>query len=150
VATTAFLKTTSDRINKGNEQIKDFLLGEVLSHLTAILQTPADSPERRVVEEYKLKEGLEKVRLSEYEVDNFYQSSIKRCVKNLYRTAAELEVLTDQDLRIYLTSLYVANIDAYVDIPKYTSCVLPPNCEQILGMERKELEERISVEKAKD
>ena len=102
-----------------------------------------------MIEEYKLAGGMQKLKVSEYEVDFFYQSSIRRCVNNLYRTAAELEVLTDQDLRIYLIALYLANIDNYVDIPHYETCVLPPTSEDIFAMERKELEKRISIEKNK-
>jgi hypothetical protein len=59
-------------------------------------------------------------------------------------------VLTDQDLRIYLVSLYVAHIDSYVSIMNYESCILPPPFEAVLLMDRKELQQRISVEKNKD
>jgi hypothetical protein len=90
-----------------------------------------------------------KFRENDYELDIFYVSGIRRCVNNLYRTAAELEGMTDQDLKIYLVSLYVANIDTYVDIFRYEACQLPPTCEAILQMDRKELKTRIAAEKNK-
>lgn len=57
--------------------------------------------------------------------------------------------MSDQDLKIYLVGLYVANIDSYVDIFKYEGTQLPPACENILLMDRKELKTRIAAEKNK-
>jgi hypothetical protein len=57
--------------------------------------------------------------------------------------------MSDQDLKIYLVCLYVANIDSYVDIFKYEGCQLPPACDNILLMDRKELKTRIANEKNK-
>ena len=52
----------------------------------------------------------------DYEPINTYSTNFKKCKNNLYKTSAELTILSTQDLRLYLIILYISKIDDYVKI----------------------------------
>ena len=69
-------------------------------------------------------------------MDTTYKLGLQRCVNNLYHTAAEIEILPIHDLHIYLTCLYTARIDSFINLSSLKAESFPKKMEQIVEMER--------------
>ena len=65
----------------------------------------------------------------EYEPENTYSTNFKKCRNNLYKTSAELTILSTQDLKLYLIIIYISKIDDYVKIESYQKAILPPSLD---------------------
>jgi hypothetical protein len=93
------------RVNRGIEQIRSFLIKQILPEVEALLKLDSDNIERRVVEEYNLRKEFSNFRDEEYARYKDYACNFEKCVNNLFKTRAETEILTDSDLKIYLVLL---------------------------------------------
>lgn len=128
-----------------------YLLRKVDADIEEVSRTAADNPERLVLEEFQILKELKQQRESgEFGVLSYLELSLKRCANNLYRTTEELELMSNADLVTYLTVLYVANLDKYVNLVDYRTSTLPPKVEQILSMDREQLGKEIALQKNKN
>ena len=126
-----YFRVVSAQANKGKEQMKLYLSSQLVPLIDEILTYPENHPEKSVLEEYNMSKIILRHKRGEYEHENTYVTNFKRCMNNLYKTSAELTILSSQDLKLYLIILYISKIDDFVKIEFYEKAALPASFDQI-------------------
>ena len=130
------------RINQGKEQIKDFLKAKIFPQLEDILKEEPTNFERIILQEIHITQKAMDDFRRHHQVDAMDATLalyFRRLVCNLYQTAAQLQVHSPADLKIYLALLYTARLG------KYGNGELPPPLAHIMQMGRESLTEDISA-----
>ena len=74
------------RVNKGIEQVRNFMGRQIIPELERIFKRPKEDMERVVLEEYLKDFELDQFKGEEYASGSVYSTSYQRCLNNLFQT----------------------------------------------------------------